>query len=302
MKTTLLFLSLAMLGLAAPAQARLKVIATVPDLAALAQAVGGKRAEVNALLLPTQDPHFADARPHLALQLNRAQLLCVVGLDLEVAWLPVLQTGARNAAIQRGAGGYLDASTVAVLKEVPRSRIDRSMGDIHPGGNPHYLVDPQNGARVARAIAARLKQLDPEGSKEYQQNLERFLTELSAAEKRWRAALAPYRGTPVVAYHKSWVYFTDFAGLRVVEHLEPKPGIPPSSAHVLHVIQAIRAQRARLLLQEEYYPDRTASLVAQKTGVRLLVLRGGADLRKGEGYLARVDALVRAVASALGAR
>ncbi len=297
--TTILLSLLCALGVPDRAQAKLKVLATVPDLAALASAVAGSRAEVSALLLPTQDPHFADARPNLALQLNRANLLCVVGLDLEVAWLPVLQTNARNAAIQRGASGYLDASTVAMLKEVPRTRIDRSMGDIHPGGNPHYLLDPQNGARVASALAAQLQRLDPAGAREYKQNLERFLAELRAAQQRWTAALAPYRGTPIVAFHRSWLYFTDFAGLRIVDHLEPKPGIPPSSAHVLHVLQTIRAQKARLLLQEEYYPDRTASLVAQKTGLRLLVLRGGADLRKGESYISRVDALVRAVADAL---
>jgi zinc/manganese transport system substrate-binding protein len=294
---------IAALALVAPgaraAHAKLRVVTTVPDLAAIARAVAGERAEVSALLLPSQDPHYADARPHLALLLNRASLLVVAGLGLEVGWLPVLQTGARNPAIQRGASGYLDASTVAQLKEVPREKLDRSMGDIHPGGNPHYLTDPENGVRVARAIAARLGKLDPSAASAFAKNAADLATAVHAASKRWLETMKPFRGTPIVAYHRSWVYFAAALGLRIVEHLEPKPGIPPSAAHVLHVLQAMRAARVPLILQEEYYPDRTAQLVAQKAGAKLVVVRGGADVRKGESYVARLDAMVRAVAEAL---
>jgi zinc/manganese transport system substrate-binding protein len=188
---------------------------------------------------------------------------------------------------------------VLALKEVPRARVDRSMGDIHPGGNPHYLTDPENAARVVRAIAARLAKLDPPGAAAYNANAGRFVNALRAAQKRWAAQLAPYKGTPIVAYHRSWIYFAEAMGLRIVEHLEPKPGIPPSAAHVLRVVQVMRSGKVPLVVQEEYYPDRTAALVAQKAGARLVVLRGGTDLRRGETYLQRIDAMARQVAEAL---
>jgi len=216
-----------------------------------------------------------------------------------VVWLPVLLTGSRNPTIQRGSAGYLDVSSVVELKEVPQVKVDRSMGDVHPGGNPHYLVDPQNAERVARALATRLSALDAAGSRSYQAAAQAFIAKLRAARARWLAALGPYRGTPVVAYHKSWVYFTEAMGLRIVAHLEPKPGIPPSAAHVLRVVQTMRAGRVPLLLQEEYYPDRTAKLAAEKAGARVLVLPGGARLDRGESYLTRMETLVTRVVAAL---
>jgi zinc/manganese transport system substrate-binding protein len=298
---TALTLALLATSAAAPARARLVVAATVPDLAAIAKAVGGKRAEVVALTLPTQDPHYVDARPHLVLRLNRADLLLLAGLQLEIGWLPTLITGARNAKIQKGAEGYLDCSTLVRLKEVPRTKIDRSMGDIHPGGNPHYLIDPDNGMRVARGIARRLARLDPAGSKTYWSNAKALVGALEGAKRRWALQLKPHRGTPVVAYHRSWIYFTEAMGLKVVAHLEPKPGIPPNAAHVLRVIRTMRASRVPVVLQEAYYPDRTARLVAKKTGARLLVLPGGTHLRRGETYLGRLQVLVSRLLAALKA-
>jgi len=291
-----------MLGAAPAAGAKLKVAATVPGLAAIARAVGGARAQVYSLTLPTQDPHFVDARPHLALKLNRADLLLVVGLQLEVGWLPTLLTGARNPKILKGSGGYLDCSSVARLKEVPRVKVDRSMGDVHPGGNPHYLIDPDNAARVARAVARRMGKRDPAGAKVYAANAARFVKALRLAQRRWAAALKPIKGTAVVPYHRSWIYFTDAMGLEVVAHLEPKPGIPPNAAHVLRVIRAMRARKVPLMLQEEYYPDRTAKLIAAKAGAKLLVLPGGARLGKGETYLTRMDSMVKKLLAALKGR
>ncbi len=287
------------LGAAPAVRAKLKVAATVPDLAAIARAVAGTRAEVYSLTLPTQDPHFVDARPHLALKLNRADLLLVVGLGLESGWLPTLLTGARNPRIRRGAAGYLDCSSVARLREVPRARVDRSRGDVHPGGNPHYLADPENAGRVARAVAARLRRRDPAGAKVYAANAARFVKALQAARLRWAAALKPYRGTTVVPYHRSWVYFTGAMGLREVAYLEPKPGIPPNAAHVLRVIRTIRARKVPIMLQEEYYPDRTAKLISTKTGARLLIMPGGARLQKGETYIQRMTVMINTLLAAL---
>ena len=290
-------LLLSQLVMVQQARAGLRVTATVPDLAAIARAVGGARAEVSSLTLPTQDPHFVDARPHLALKLNRAHLLLLVGLGLEVGWLPKLLTGARNPGILKGNDGHLDCSSVVRLKQVPRVKIDRSMGDIHPGGNPHYLIDPQNAALVARAVARRMAKLDPAGSKLYAANAARFVKALRRAQQRWARALQAHKGTEVVPYHKSWIYFTEAMGLRTVGHLEPKPGIPPSAAHLLRVIRTMRSREVPLMLQEEYYPDRSARLVARKTGARLLILPGGA--RKGQAYLARMEATVNKLVAAL---
>jgi len=287
---------------ATPAAAKVKVVTTVPDLAAITMAVGGERAQVISLTLPTQDPHFVDARPHLALRLNRADLLLMVGLDLEVGWLPTLLTGARNSKIQTGNDGNLDCSTLVKLKEVPRQKIDRAMGDIHPGGNPHYLTDPKNAGLVARGIAARLSKLDPGGAAAYKKNAAAFVKRLDAARARWASKLKPYPGAPVVPYHRSWIYFIEAMGLQSVAHLEPKPGIPPNARHILRVIKAMRANKAKVMLQEEYYPDRTARLVAKKTGAKLLILQGGTHLRKGDTYLKRMENMVTALLGALKAK
>jgi len=287
---------------ATPAAAKVKVVTTVPDLAAITMAVGGERAQVISLTLPTQDPHFVDARPHLALRLNRADLLLMVGLDLEVGWLPTLLTGARNSKIQTGNDGNLDCSTLVKLKEVPRQKIDRAMGDIHPGGNPHYLTDPKNAGLVARGIAARLSKLDPGGAAAYKKNAAAFVKRLDAARARWASKLKPYAGAPVVPYHRSWIYFIEAMGLQSVAHLEPKPGIPPNARHILRVIKAMRANKAKVMLQEEYYPDRTARLVAKKTGAKLLILQGGTHLRKGDTYLKRMENMVTALLGALKAK
>lgn len=295
-------LALLLAGSPSSAQARLNVVATVPDLAAIAMAVAGDRAEVISLTLPTQDPHFVDARPHLALKLNRADLLLTVGLELEVGWLPVLLTGARNASIQKGNDGYLDCSEVVLLKEVPRVQVDRSMGDIHPGGNPHYLVDPENAVRIAHALAGRLGRLDAAGKSAYTERASRFAEAVKKARTRWLSQVQPYKGTPVVPYHKSWIYLTDVLGLRIVEHLEPKPGIPPNAAHILQVIRTMKSERVPIMLQEAYYPDRTAKLVAEKTGAELLILDGGTDLRKGQTYLDRMEKLMQTVLAALKKR
>jgi zinc/manganese transport system substrate-binding protein len=285
-----------------PARAKLKVIATVPDLAAIARAVAGEHARVDSLSLPHQDPHFVDARPHLMLALNRADLLLVVGLEIEVGWLPPLLTGARNGRIQPGNEGYLDCSTAVELREVPQVRIDRSMGDIHPGGNPHYLVQPGNAMAVARAIGDRLAKLDPAHRAAFAKRTATFIAQLTKARQRWRAAIKPFRGTKVVAYHKAWIYFTDEIGLEIVGYLEPKPGIPPNAAHLLRLLRRMREDKVPLILTNSYYPDRATQLVARKSGAILLKVAGGANLRAGESFLKRMNRLVDQVAAALGKR
>jgi zinc/manganese transport system substrate-binding protein len=301
MKRLITALVVSTLLAAAPAagHAAIEVIATVPTLAALAREVGGEHVRVTSMSLPTQDPHFVDAKPSLALALNRADLLVAVGLDLEVGWLPTLQTGARNTKIQVGGRGYLDCSVYAAKKDTPTTKIDRSMGDIHPGGNPHYLYEPRNVRRCASAIAARLSTLEPAHAKAFRANLAAFERGIDERIERWEKRLAPLRGAPVVTYHRSWVYLLDWLGLREVATLEPKPGIPPSARHVAQVIKAGRASKAKVVLQESYYPEKTSRLVAQKIGATVLHVPSGPDFAAGQSYVEYLDAVLVDLARAL---
>lgn len=293
---------LALLAALVPGSARadLDVVATVTDLAAIAREVGGNHVTVTALTLPTQDPHWVDAKPNLTLQVNKADLLLAVGLDLEVGWLPVLQTGARNAKVQRGGRGFLECAQFVRPLEVPTGPVDRSMGDIHPGGNPHYLYDPRNAAACARGVAARMAELDPANATAYRANAERFAQQLEARRSAWEKRMSPHRGQAVITYHRSWVYFTTWLGLNTVEYLEPKPGIPPSPRHVANVIRTGKQRGVTVLLQESYYPSKTGALVASKIGAKLVQLPGGTDVASGQTYLQHMDGLVSQLAKAMG--
>ncbi len=280
------------LGLPGAAHAALRVVTTTPDLAAITQAVGAGRVEVTALATATQDPHFVDARPHLALALHHADLLVEVGADLEVGWLPTLLTGARNGAIQRGARGSLDASTLVTLLEVPTGKVDRAMGDIHPQGNPHYLLDPRRAERVAVGIGKRLAELDPAGRDAYLEATKRFVGELRVARAGWERRLAALRGQRIVGYHRSLAYLADWLGLVVVEHLEPKPGIPPSPRHVADVVAVGKARQVTLLLQEAWHPTGTSSVAASSMGARLVVIPGMTDFSHGQSAVAFLEGVV----------
>ncbi len=279
--------------------AKVRVVATVPDLAAIAQAVGGDHVEVRGLALPTQDAHFVDAKPNMALMVNRADLLILVGLDLEIGWLPTLLTGARNPRVQPGMPGYLDAGAYVNVKGIPTTPIDRSMGDIHPGGNPHYLHDPNQGLRVANAIAERLSRIDPKNAQHYQDRLSEFKDVASRRIQRWEAKIEPHSGARVVTYHASWIYLLDWLEMEEIDTIEPKPGIPPSPAHVARLLARMRAQPPALILQEAYYPTATARMLGERAGVPVLVLPGGTDFQGGEAYLDHIENNVRAIAEAL---
>jgi zinc/manganese transport system substrate-binding protein len=284
------------------AHAEVKVVATVPGLAAIAKEVAGSHASVKSLTRSTQDPHFVDARPSLALDLNRADLLLVVGLELEVGWLPTLLAGARNPNIMPGSRGYFDASQMVSLKEVHRHPVSRSEGDIHPAGNPHYLADPRSGAEVAKGIAARLCQIDPTHQGDYQTSLLVFLKKLDIARAGWERRFAPLKGAPVVAYHRTWVYVASWMGLKEVGYLEPKPGIPPNPSHVAQLLVAAKENNVRAILQEEYYPDSTSKLLASKIPAQLVRVPGGPDFQGGQSYLDYVDRLVSLIEAGLKPR
>lgn len=257
---------------AARAAAVVNVVATTEDLASLAREVGGDRVKVDALAKGYQDPHFVEAKPSFVFILNKADLLVAVGRDLEVGWLPPLVLQSRNARIQPGAAGYLDASLTARILEIPTGQVTRAMGDVHPQGNPHYWLDPGNGRRIAQALQARLSQLSPVDAGYFAQRYADFDRRLGEAEKRWDAALAPYRGTKVVTYHRSWPNFCERFGLDVIGYVEPKPGIPPSPAHTIQLMATMRREGVKLLLVEPYFDEKTPNSIGRETGVPVLVL------------------------------
>ncbi len=283
---------------ALPAHAALKVITSTQDAAALARAVGGDRLEARALAKGFQDPHFLEAKPTYMVELNRADLVIAIGLDLEVGYLPSLINGARNDRIRQSEPGYLDLSAVITPIEV-LSTADRSQGDIHPTGNPHYWLDPENGRLMARAIAARLTQLDPAGKDAFSANLAAFEKQLDEKEAGWARAMAPLAGKPIIAYHRSWNYFAQRYKLDVVGFVEPKPGIPPTPSHTLEVIKLAIAKDVRLVLMENYYDTRPAKLIESKSKAKLVVAPssvGGTDEVKT--YFDLFDALVGALTKA----
>ncbi len=279
--------------------AEVEVVATVPALAAIAREVGGARVSVTSLSLPSQDPHFVDARPSLALALNRADLLLSVGLELEQGWLPTLLTGARNPKIQPGAPGHLDCSAFVHLLGVPQGPVDRRMGDVHAGGNPHYLFAPKNALPVARAVADRLSQIDPEGAAAYDDGAKKFSAALTSRIEGWEKRMAPFRGRAIISYHSSWLYLADWLGLREVAFIEPKPGIAPTPAHVTKVLAAGRREKVGAILQETFYADSTSRLIAEKIPAKLVKLSGGPDFRGGQSYGDSIEALISAVQAAL---
>lgn len=252
------------------AQAKLRVVTSLQDLSSIAQAVGGDRVETFALAKGYQDPHFVDAKPSFVLQLSRADLLIVAGLELEIGYLPPLIDQSRNDKIHPGNPGYLDASVGCDILQRPTTQVTRAMGDVHPYGNPHYWTDPENGRVVARAIAARLSQLDAAGAATYQKNLAAFEGKLTQKEAEWRGKMAPYAGTKIVTFHDSWPNFAKAFKLNIVGQVEPKPGIPPSPTHTLEIVNLIQAQKVPAILVEPYFDKKTPNYIAGKTGAAVV--------------------------------
>jgi zinc/manganese transport system substrate-binding protein len=269
-----LFITSALLLVAASvsAQSKLNVVATTEDLASLAREVGGDRITIDAIARGYQDPHFVEAKPSFILKLQKADLLIVVGRELEIGWLPPLIQQSRNAKVQPGASGYLDASLTATILEIPTGQITRAMGDVHPQGNPHFWLDPENGKRTAKAIADKLSELRPGDRATFEQRLADFSTRLDAAEKRWLAQMAPYKGTKVVTYHRSFPNFADRFGLDIVGYVEPRPGIPPTPQHTLDLINEMKRQNIKLILVEPYFDMKTPNAIGRETGAQVLTM------------------------------
>jgi zinc/manganese transport system substrate-binding protein len=267
-----LLLTLLLAAFSASGKSKLNLVAATEDLASLSREVGGDRIAVEAIARGYQDPHFVEPKPSFILRLQKADLLVVVGLQLEIGWLPPLINQSRNAKIQVGGAGYLDVSSSCAILDIPTGPVTRAMGDVHPLGNPHYWLDPGNGRRIAKAIEQKLGQLDPENASYYAQRRTDFDSRLATAEKRWDARMAPYRGRKVITYHRSWPNFAVRFGLEVVDYVEPKPGIPPTPSHTLDLINTMKRENIKLILVEPYFDLRTPNSIAEKTGGQVVVL------------------------------
>jgi len=298
MKSIFTFLSVLSL-LTATALAKLNVVATTPDIASIAKEIGGDHIDLTTLAKPTEDPHFVDAKPSFIVKLNRADVLLEGGAELEIGWLPALLDQARNSKLS-GPPGHVKCSDGVQLLEIP-STLDRSKGDIHAAGNPHFLVDPVNAKIVAQHIANAFAELDSKSASTYQANAKKFTDALDAKIAEWQKTMEPYKGKQIVAYHNSWLYFGKRFGLVIDLFLEPKPGVPPTPTHLAEVITKMRADNVHAIIVDPYLNRRTAETVASKTSgtvVDVTQFPGGVKGTEG-GYIQLLDYLVNSVSHAL---
>jgi len=264
--------SMLIFSLTASAQAKLNVVATTEDLASIATEVGGDHIVIDSIAKGYQDPHFVEAKPSFILKLQKADVLILVGRELEIGWLPPLISQSRNAKIQVGADGYLDASLQAQILEVPSGQVTRAEGDVHPLGNPHYWMDPENGKIIAKEIFDRFVKLRPNDRAYFEPRLNDFVNRVNAAEKRWTALMAPYKGTKVVTYHRSFPNFAERFGLNIVGYVEPKPGIPPTPQHTLDLINQMKKDGVKVVMVEPYFDVKTPNAIGRETGAEVLIM------------------------------
>lgn len=292
--------ALALIAGTAQAAPPLKVVTTISDLASLTKEVGGDRVEVSSLARGYQDPHFVEPKPSFLLLLRNADLMVVVGLELEIGYLPPLLEQSRNPRIQQGTTGYLDVSNGVEILEKP-TVVNRSMGDIHAMGNPHFWLDPANAVRIAIEIERKLAELRPADAAYFAQRLQNFKVRINDANKHWMAEIAPYRGAKIVTYHSSWPNFAKHFGLNVVGYVEPKPGVPPSPSHTFELIQLMKAQHVNVIAMEPYFDTKTPQSIASQTGAKVAILYpsvGGAKTGTDD-YFQTIDTDLRNLINAL---
>ena len=314
----------------------LEVVTTTTDLASIARYIAGEHATVKSIASGKEDPHFLSAKPSYIVMARDADLWIRVGMDLEIGWEPLIIDGSRNPSIRTGTMGHLDASESVLKLDVPAGRVTRDMGDVHPQGNPHYWIDPLNGRLVAKNISKRLSALRPEHARDFQENLASFQRKLDVlmfgeelvkevgGANLWRIALReemgpflvtpgmknllggwlqkmlPHRDKRIVTYHRSWTYFVNRFGLIVGAELEPKPGIPPSPAHLAAVIETVKTKDIGVILMEPYYSRKPADFVASKSGARVVVcpISVQSNAQVGD-YLSLIDVIVSSMSQAL---
>jgi zinc/manganese transport system substrate-binding protein len=267
---------------ALPASAAVNVFACEPEWGALAQELGGDKVSVYSATTAFQDPHRIEARPSLIARIRSAHLVVCSGSELEVGWLPLLLTQSGNERVQAGSPGYMEASQLVARLEVPKV-LDRSLGDIHPQGNPHVHLDPRNIARIADAMSERLMRIDPPNAGAYRSRASAFQQRWKAASQRWSEQAAPLKGVPIVVYHRDFSYFIHWAGMREAGSLEPKPGIPPTPAHLAELIDEMKRDPAKVVVYSPYNDPKAAGFLAQRTGIPVAPMPftvGGTDKAK----------------------
>lgn len=253
------------------AHADLNIFACEPEWGALAQELGGDKVTAYNATTGLQDPHHIEARPSLIAKARQADMLACTGADLEIGWLPLLLEKSGNAAIQEGQPGYFMAAQQVQLLDIPL-RVDRSMGDVHADGNPHFQTDPRRIAQVAKALAARMAQVDAANAAHYQQRYAAFNTRWQQAMQGWQSKAAGLRGKAIVVHHKSWVYLEDWLGLKEVATLEPKPGVPPTSSHLAAVLEQLQTTPASMVIYAAYQSPRSAQWLSGKAGIPAVML------------------------------
>lgn len=259
------------------AWADLRVVTTTTDLAALVEAVGGEHVEVEALCRGYQDPHYLEAKPSHMSRLRRADLLVYIGLELEVGWLPLLINGSRNPKLRAGNEGHLNASTGLDIRSIPVAEVSRADGDVHPLGNPHFWLDPRNQLPIARTIAERLVELDPDNAQTYEANLATFTSRLEAAIADWSARLAGWQGQEIVCYHQQWEYLLAWLGIGVMDYIENKPGIPPSPRHIGQLKESMAREKIPMVLISNFFEPEHARRVADASDAKLVILPASVD-------------------------
>jgi zinc/manganese transport system substrate-binding protein len=293
----------ALLAFACVAQAKLNVVTTLTDFASIAEQIGGDKVKVSSIAKGSEDPHFIDAKPSFIRLLNQADVLIEGGAELEIGWLPPLLNNARNAKILPGAKGHLALAQHVKLLDVPTAPVDRSQGDVHPAGNPHFWLDPENARLIATAIAELLTRNDNANAASYEANRKRFVEQLDVKLAEWKKALEPHRGTKVVTYHKSFDYLLNRFGLELVSTIEPKPGIEPSATHIRTLVPRMKEAQVKLVLAETFRAKRTPEHLAKETGSRALFLPSSVGaVPQTKDYFGLLDYDVSQIVSALKAQ
>jgi zinc/manganese transport system substrate-binding protein len=287
-------------ALPVPAAAAVKVVTTTEGLAAVAREVGGDRVQVESLSRGVQDPHFVDANPMLAVKLRNADLLVDVGLDLEIGWLPPLVNQSRNGEIQPGGPRRFTAASAVQLLDVPSGPVSRAQGDLHPGGNPHFLTDPRRVARIAAALAGRLAALDGKNADFYAQRAQDFQRRIDADLARWTAELAPVKGRKIFTRHRTMTYFLDWTGLVSAGELEPRPGVPPPPSHLAELVAIAQREGVKAITVENFYDSKSAEVVSRHSGAKIVLIPGDVGGEPGiDTYEKYVDVVVRRIGGAL---
>src|SRR5436309_4518565 len=301
-KTLCLTLAVALVvvaSLAGGTERKLRVVTTIPDLTALAEAVGGDLIDVDSLTRGTQNFHEAEVRPSMMLKLRRADVLVENGLDLD-AWADVAVNGANNPNIVRGAAGRVDISRGVPILEVPTVRVDRSMGDVHPLGNPHFSLDPGLAPIITQNIVDGLARVEPENRAAFAHNREVFLAKLEQEMGRWQKLMEPVHGAKVVVYHPDFIYFLTRFGLVQVATLEDRAGIPASPGHLVNVIKMMKAERVKMILVEPWNDVKLANRVAEEAGAKAFVMATPVGAVKGaDNYIAAIDFNIKTLSEAL---